>query len=133
MTIFNIKRIGKRFTREPQEPPGAIFGTSIIAFAAIAALSAIVIAFLIFFIMPRGAIGFFERKTANTIRMTGFSGNVDLGEIGAVKTDSTIVMRVEIKGAAKRALEIQRHVFRAVRRTRLEEKVKGKDASRQGT
>ncbi len=104
MTIFNIKKDWQAVYKEPQEPPGAIFGTSIIAFAAIAALSAIVIAFLIFFIMPRGAIGFFERKTANTIRMTGFSGNVDLGEIGAVKTDSTIVMRVEIKGGRPKEL-----------------------------
>ncbi len=104
MTIFNIKKDWQTVYKELEEPPGAIFGPNIIAFAALSALCAIVIAFILFFLMPRGAIGFFERKTANTIRMTGFSGNVDLGEIGAVKTDSTIVMRVEIKGARPKEL-----------------------------
>lgn len=104
MTIFNIKKDWQAVYKEPSVPPAAIFGASIITFAAIAALSSVIIAFLIFFLMPRKAIGFFERKTANTIRMSGFSGKVDLGEIGGVKTDPTIVMRVEIKGARPKEL-----------------------------
>ncbi|MBI5235182.1 MAG: DUF3488 domain-containing protein, partial [Deltaproteobacteria bacterium] len=104
MTIFNIKKEWRTVYKEPDEPPGEILGPGIVAFASIAAVCAIIIAFLLFFLMPRGAIGFFERKTANTIRMTGFSGNVDLGEIGAVKTDPAIVMRVEIKGTRPKEL-----------------------------
>ncbi len=49
----------------------------------------------LFILIPRVGLGFFHRSQSNLIRMSGFSEEVDLGAIGAVKRDSTVVMRVQ--------------------------------------
>jgi len=82
------------------DPPGAIFGLTFFFFVLASSAAAVLMAFLMFFMMPRMELGFFERKTANTLKVSGFSDKVDIGDIGSVKTDSTIVMRVEVKGGA---------------------------------
>jgi protein-glutamine gamma-glutamyltransferase len=50
---------------------------------------------LLFIIIPRVGLGYFHRSQSSLIRMSGFSEQVDLGEIGSVKRDSTIVMRIQ--------------------------------------
>ena len=50
----------------------------------------------IFFLIPRIGAGFFQRDRVDLIRTSGFSEKVDLGVIGAVKLDPTVVMRVEL-------------------------------------
>ncbi|MBI5971148.1 MAG: DUF3488 domain-containing protein [Deltaproteobacteria bacterium] len=106
MIIFNVKKDWQRANcggkTPPGEPPGAIFGLPFFFFVLASSVAAVLTAFIMFFMMPRMELGFFERKTANAIKVLGFSDKVDLGEIGAVKTDSTIVMRVEVKGEASR-------------------------------
>ncbi|MFQ5932524.1 MAG: DUF3488 and DUF4129 domain-containing transglutaminase family protein, partial [Nitrospiraceae bacterium] len=59
------------------------------------ALGAFCLTLIIFFITPRIGVGFFQKNRAELIRTTGFSEKVDLGVIGSVKQDSTVVMRVE--------------------------------------
>ena len=49
----------------------------------------------LFILIPRIGLGFFHRSQSNLIRMSGFSEEVDLGAIGSVKKDSTIVMRIQ--------------------------------------
>ena len=49
----------------------------------------------IFFLTPRIGAGFFNKNRVEQIRTTGFSEQVDLGTMGAIKLDQTIVMRVE--------------------------------------
>lgn len=49
----------------------------------------------LFFVIPRIGIGYFHKSRADLIRTSGFSDKVDLGVIGAVKLDPTVVMRVE--------------------------------------
>ncbi len=49
----------------------------------------------LFILIPRVGLGFFHRSQSNLIRMSGFSEEVDLGAIGSVKRDSTVVMRVQ--------------------------------------
>jgi len=51
---------------------------------------------LIFFVTPRVGTGLFQKQRLDLIRTTGFSDRVDLGVIGAVKLDQTVVMRVEL-------------------------------------
>jgi transglutaminase-like putative cysteine protease len=51
---------------------------------------------LIFFIMPRVSTGWVQRSQSAGLRATGFSERVDLGTIGSVKQDPSIVMRVEL-------------------------------------
>ncbi|HEY5595279.1 MAG TPA: DUF3488 and transglutaminase-like domain-containing protein [Nitrospiria bacterium] len=50
---------------------------------------------LLFILIPRIGLGFFHRSQSSLIRMSGFSEEVDLGEIGSVKRDSTVVMRIQ--------------------------------------
>ena len=50
---------------------------------------------VIFFLIPRIGAGFFQKSRTELIRTSGFSEKVDLGVIGAVKLDPTVVMRIE--------------------------------------
>ncbi|MGQ0810300.1 MAG: transglutaminase TgpA family protein [Nitrospiraceae bacterium] len=59
------------------------------------AVGAFCLTLSIFFALPRIGVGFFQKNRGDTLRTSGFSENVDLGVIGAVKQDPSIVMRVE--------------------------------------
>jgi len=50
----------------------------------------------IFFVTPRTGVGFFQKQRAEVIRTSGFSDKVDLGVIGVIKLDQTVVLRVEV-------------------------------------
>jgi transglutaminase-like putative cysteine protease len=50
---------------------------------------------VLFLVIPRIGIGYFQKARADLIRTSGFSDKVDLGVIGAIKLDETVVMRVE--------------------------------------
>ncbi len=69
-------------------------------FAAVAVISALslVITLVLFFSIPRLGVGIFQRKALNTVKTTGFTDTVDLGSLGPIKEDSTIVMRAEFPG-----------------------------------
>lgn len=54
---------------------------------------------LFFFSIPRIGVGFFQHNHEESLRTTGFSEHVDLGAIGPVKQDPSIVMRVELPEA----------------------------------
>jgi len=97
MIIFNIKKDYEENSPKPSPAPPLSFGLPF--FFTIIALSSVslVIAFVIFFTLPRLGIGLFESKTLGTVKVAGFSETVDLGALGPIKTDSTVVMRVEIK------------------------------------
>lgn len=51
---------------------------------------------LFFFLIPRIGIGLLQNTHGESLRTTGFSEQVDLGVIGPVKQDPSIVMRVEL-------------------------------------
>lgn len=59
------------------------------------ALAAFCLTVAIFFLMPRIGAGFFQKNRDEVTRTSGFSEHVDLGVIGAVKQDPSLVMRVE--------------------------------------
>jgi protein-glutamine gamma-glutamyltransferase len=59
------------------------------------ALGAILIGGTLFFFFPRFTAGYLGRTSFNPALMTGFTDDVELGQIGEIKKDSTIVMRVE--------------------------------------
>src|SRR5437899_12032530 len=54
------------------------------------------LAMAIFFLIPRIGAGFFQKNRVDLMRTSGVSEKVDLGVIGAVKLDPTVVMRVEL-------------------------------------
>ena len=59
------------------------------------AIGALIVTGSIFLVMPRTGFGFFQQAHGTLIRTSGFSEKVDLGVIGAVKQDPTLVMRVQ--------------------------------------
>ncbi len=59
------------------------------------AVLALAITLVIFFTIPRIGAGFFQKGRADGLRMAGFSEQVDLGAIGSIKLDDSVVMRVE--------------------------------------
>ena len=61
------------------------------------AVGTFVLTLAIFFILPRMGSGFLQQGGGGEpVRLVGFSERVDLGAIGAVKQDPTVVMRVGI-------------------------------------
>ncbi|MEQ1473117.1 MAG: DUF3488 and transglutaminase-like domain-containing protein [Candidatus Acidiferrum sp.] len=59
------------------------------------ALGAILVGGTLFFFFPRFSAGYLGRTSFNPALMTGFNDDVELGQIGEIKKDSTIVMRVQ--------------------------------------
>ncbi|MDK2744396.1 MAG: DUF3488 and transglutaminase-like domain-containing protein [Nitrospira sp. BO4] len=51
---------------------------------------------VIFFTIPRVSAGFYQKGFGENIRTSGFSDTVDLGAIGPIKRDPSVVMRVEL-------------------------------------
>lgn len=80
--ILNSRRIvGKRF----------FVGTSLVS------LTIFLVASLLFLAIPRIGFGLFFQKSRGGITMAGFSDGVVLGGHGTIKTDDTVVMRVQVE------------------------------------
>jgi transglutaminase-like putative cysteine protease len=70
--------------------------TRALSFAALTvALGAIVLGSGLFFFFPRFNAGYLGNASFNPSLMTGFSENVELGQIGEIKKNSSVVMRVQ--------------------------------------
>ena len=59
------------------------------------ALGAIAFGSVFFFLFPRFNVGYFARTGMEPSLMSGFTDNVELGEIGEIKKNTAVVMRVE--------------------------------------
>ena len=60
-----------------------------------AAIGAVLIGAILFFLFPRVSAGYLGRSSFNPSLSTGFSDDVELGQIGELKKNATVVMRVE--------------------------------------
>ena len=58
-------------------------------------LGAIFFGSILFFFFPRFSAGYFARTGFQPSLMTGFTDSVELGQIGEIKRDSSVVMRVK--------------------------------------
>jgi transglutaminase-like putative cysteine protease len=58
-------------------------------------LGAVAIGSVLFFVFPRFSAGYFARTGVQPELMSGFTDNVELGQIGEIKKNSTVVMRVQ--------------------------------------
>lgn len=76
------------------------------------AVGAFCITLAIFFVIPRIGAGFFQKGRGEPIRTSGFSEEVNLGVIGAVKLDPTVIMRVEFPDQRVPFAEMSRVYFR---------------------
>jgi len=59
------------------------------------ATGSIVLGSVLFFFFPRFSAGYLGRASFNTSLMSGFTENVELGQIGEIKKNSAVVMRVQ--------------------------------------
>ncbi|HYL84417.1 MAG TPA: DUF3488 and transglutaminase-like domain-containing protein [Candidatus Angelobacter sp.] len=67
-----------------------------LSFAALSvALGAILLGGMLFFFFPRFSAGYLGRVSFSPSLMTGFTENVELGQIGEIKKNSALVMRVQ--------------------------------------
>lgn len=57
---------------------------------------------VMFFMIPRVGSGFYQKGVGENIRTSGFSNTVNLGAIGTMKRDPSIVMRVELPDGPER-------------------------------
>lgn len=64
------------------------------------ALIALVGSIAFFFLFPRIGFGFLAQQSQATVMTTGFSEEVDLGDFGTLKSDPTVVMRIEFPDGA---------------------------------
>ena len=60
------------------------------------ALCAFGLTLVIFFAIPRVSAGFLQKGHGENLRTSGFSDTVNLGAIGPIKRDPSVVMRVEL-------------------------------------
>lgn len=74
---------------------------SVATASAILCAGTIGLAGLIFFGLPRVSGGFFTRAGESTQTITGFSSTVQFGDLGSIKRNMALVMRVEIEGSPK--------------------------------
>src|SRR5260370_19311439 len=58
------------------------------------ALGSIVLGGILFFFFPRFSAGYLGRASFNPSLMSGFTESVELGQIGEIKKNSAVVMRV---------------------------------------
>jgi len=59
------------------------------------ATGSIVLGGVLFFFFPRFSAGYLGRASFSPSLMSGFTGNVELGQIGEIKKNSAVVMRVQ--------------------------------------
>jgi len=71
------------------------FTRALILAACTVAIGAILVGGLLFFFFPRFSAGYLGRAGLQPTLMTGFSEDVELGQIGELKRDSSVVMRVK--------------------------------------
>lgn len=98
---FEIRRARDRVagagSSEPASAQGelanALTGTS-----AIICTGTVILATLLFFVIPRGRTGYLSSLASPSERITGFSDNVELGEIGQIKRSSAVVMHIDAPG-----------------------------------
>ena len=98
-------------TRSPSALSGMVSARFFWTTNAIAA-GTLCLTLALFFVIPRIGIGYFQTNRTELIRTAGFSDQVDLGVIGAVKLDPAVVMRVEFPDEPNPVEERLRLYFR---------------------
>ncbi|MFQ5817235.1 MAG: DUF3488 and DUF4129 domain-containing transglutaminase family protein [Terriglobia bacterium] len=78
----------------------SLFATSVLVSVGI-----LLLATLIFFILPRFSTGMFSAYAFKPQLLSGFSSNVTLGEIGKIKRNRVVIMRVRVEGSDPQAAE----------------------------
>jgi transglutaminase-like putative cysteine protease len=70
------------------------------------AFGALVLGAVIFFILPRYTAGYLSGLNLQPTLISGFSDDVELGQIGIIKKDTAVVMRVRVEGDPAQAANV---------------------------
>ena len=76
------------------------------AVSVLVALAVLAIGGVIFFLIPRFTAGYLGALNLQPSLATGFSDSVTLGEIGRIKQNTAVVMRIHVQGDAARAADV---------------------------
>src|SRR6266404_2026951 len=85
--------IASPFGRQPADERRLSRALSLAAVSV--ALGSVILGGVIFFVFPRFTAGYLGRAGMQPSLMTGFSDNIELGQIGEIKKNSEVVMRVK--------------------------------------
>jgi transglutaminase-like putative cysteine protease len=101
-TSLEIRRSRDRFKGfRPEVPLGgkrAGLAAALGATSVIICVGVIFLSFVLFFVIPRANQGYFSALSRPSDQMTGFSDDVELGQIGEIKRSSRVVMHVDASG-----------------------------------
>lgn len=94
-------RSGRPGERSFPVESGAVVEKALLATSVAMALAVVVLASLLFFVLPRYRTGYLTALASQAEHITGFSETVNLGDIGKIKRSSAVVMRVRIEGSPR--------------------------------
>jgi hypothetical protein len=103
---LEIRRSGAGAVSPPLEPGTALaerLTRSLGLTSIFVAVSTLAVGAALFFLIPRFTTGYMSALNLQPSLMTGFSDNVTLGEIGRIKRNSAVVMRIRVEGDPQRA------------------------------
>jgi transglutaminase-like putative cysteine protease len=91
---------------EPGTPPARQLNRALGLTSALVAGSAFLVGGVLFFLIPRFTAGYLSAIELQPELMTGFSNDVTLGEIGRIKKNTAVVMRIRVEGNPGRAEDV---------------------------
>lgn len=91
---------------EPGSPVARRLNRALVITSVLVATGALAVGAVLFFLIPRFTTGYLSAFNLQPQLMTGFTDDVALGEIGRIKENSSVVMRVHVDGNRLRAQDI---------------------------
>ncbi len=96
---FDMYRSGKKTVTSIQSVAGPLGGMSVWA-----TIWIIVIGVVLFFLIPRVGTQYFSRAATTSLLLSGFTDNVQLGQIGRLKLNTAVVMRAKLTSGTPEAV-----------------------------
>ncbi len=93
--VYHLRRQLEENARRGGRRVKNLFGVGYLSLLTAMAVVCFAASVAFFFLFPRLGFGFFAQKSREGLQMSGFSESVDLGSHGTIKTDNTVVMRVQ--------------------------------------
>jgi len=113
IATFTSYEIRRSYVRAvcPAEVQGGPMLRGLGVTAALVSVGVLLLAGLLFFVIPRFTTGYLSRFAPKAQQVAGFGDNVELGEIGEIKKSNTVMMRVRYATNPPRVQELR---FRGV-------------------
>lgn len=93
LTLYHLRLQAEQHPQAASQTRG--IDLNFLGFLGSLALLAVILSVALFFLFPRVSLGILGRQARSPVMTTGFAEEVSLGAFGTLKTDNTVVMRVE--------------------------------------